>query len=237
MSIVVHKANTRGFFNHGWLKTSHTFSFGDYHDPERMGFGLLRVLNDDIVEPSGGFGTHPHQDMEIVSIPLQGALKHEDSEGNSHTISAGDVQIMSAGRGIRHSEHNQSDSERVNFLQIWVMPKERGIPPRYGQKTFDAAGRRNRLQTVVSPDRSSGETIWINQDAWFTLGDIDPGNRLEYRVPQPGNGVYLLVLEGRVQIAGTELQRRDGVGVTAAERVSIRALEAATILAIDVPMQ
>jgi redox-sensitive bicupin YhaK (pirin superfamily) len=237
MSTVVHQANSRGFFDHGWLKTSHTFSFGDYHDPERMGFGLLRVLNDDIVEPSGGFGTHPHQDMEIVSIPLQGALKHEDSEGNRHTISEGDVQIMSAGRGIRHSEHNKSDSERVNFLQIWVMPKERGIDPRYGQKSFDAAGRRNRLQTVVSPDESSDEAIRINQDAWFTLGDIDPGNRLEYVLRRPGNGVYLFVLEGKVQVAGTELQRRDGIGVTDVERISIRALEGAAVLAIDVPMQ
>jgi len=237
MSTVVHKANTRGFFDHGWLKTSHTFSFGDYHDPERMGFGLLRVLNDDIVEPSGGFGTHPHQDMEIVSIPLQGALKHEDSEGNKHTISAGDVQIMSAGRGIRHSEHNQSDSERVNFLQIWIMPKERGIAPRYGQKTFDTAGRRNRLQTVVSPDRSSDETIWINQDAWFTLGDIDPGNTLAYERRRAGNGIYLFILEGRVQVAGTELQRRDGIGIEGEGSCSIRALEAASVLAIDVPMR
>lgn len=236
MKTVIHKAGSRGFFDHGWLKTSHTFSFGDYHDPERMGFGLLRVLNDDIVEPSGGFGTHPHQDMEIVSIPLQGALKHEDSEGNKHIISAGDVQIMSAGRGIRHSEHNESNAERVNFLQIWVMPKERGIDPRYGQKTFDAAGRRNKLQTVVSPDRRSGDTVWINQDAWFTLGDIDPGNSLSYELRRPGNGVYLFVLEGRVQAGGTELQRRDGIGIEGERLVSIRAPEAASILAIDVPM-
>ncbi len=237
MSTVIHKAGTRGFFDHGWLKTSHTFSFGDYHDPERMGFGLLRVLNDDIVEPSGGFGTHPHQDMEIVSIPLQGSLMHEDSEGINHAISEGDVQIMSAGRGIRHSEHNKSDSERVNFLQIWVMPKERGIQPRYGQKRFDAAGRRNRFQTVVSPDRSSDETISINQDAWFTLVDIDPGNRLEYTLRRSGNGVYMFVVEGRVEIAGTDLQRRDGIGVTDLERVPIGAREGATILAIDVPVK
>jgi len=237
MSTVVHKAGTRGFFDHGWLKTSHTFSFGDYRDPARMGFGLLRVLNDDIVEPSGGFGTHPHEDMEIVSIPLQGALQHEDSEGNRHTISAGDVQIMSAGRGIRHSEKNHSAAERVNFLQIWVLPKERGIDPRYGQKTFDAAGRRNLLQTVVSPDRSAGDTVWINQDAWFSLADIDPGNSVPYELRRPGNGVYLFVIDGRVQVAGAELQRRDGIGIEGEERCSIRALEGATVLAIDVPMR
>jgi redox-sensitive bicupin YhaK (pirin superfamily) len=235
VSTVVHEAGTRGSFDHGWLKTSHTFSFAQYQNPERMGFGVLRVLNDDIVEPSGGFDTHPHQDMEIVSIPLQGSLKHQDSEGNRHIISAGDVQIMSAGTGIRHSEHNQSDAERVNFLQIWVLPKERGIKPRYGQRTFDAVARRNRFQIVVSPDQTTNDTTWINQDAWFALADIDPGNRLKYDVRRPGNGAYLFVVDGRVQIAGAELQRRDGIGVDGEERVSVVAHEAATVLAIDVP--
>jgi redox-sensitive bicupin YhaK (pirin superfamily) len=236
VSAVIHRAGTRGFFDHGWLRTFHTFSFGDYRDPERMGFGLLRVLNDDTVQPASGFGAHSHQDMEIVSIPLQGALKHEDSEGNRHVISAGDIQIMSAGRGIRHSERNHSDSEPVNFLQIWVLPEKRGIAPRYGQRTYDAAGRRNRFQTVVSPEGAAEDAIRINQQAWFDLADIDPGNRLEYEAHRDGNAVYLFVVEGRVSIAGSDLNRRDGIGIADPGPVPIRAYEAAAIVAIDVPM-
>ena len=237
MNPVVHRAETRGFADHGWLKTSHTFSFAQYHDPQRMGFGLLRVLNDDIVEPSRGFGTHPHEEMEIVSIPLTGSLRHQDSEGNHHLIRAGDVQIMSAGTGIRHSEHNASDGETINFLQIWILPKKRGIAPRYGQNTFDPAQRRNRFQIVVAPEGEAGKAIGINQDAWFSLAEIETGARIEAATRHAGNGLYLFIIEGRVQVAGEELGRRDGIGIADPGGVTIEALAPATVLAIDVPMR
>jgi len=237
MNQVIHRADTRGFADHGWLKTSHTFSFAQYHDPQRMGFGLLRVLNDDIVEPSRGFGTHPHEDMEIVSIPLTGSLRHQDSEGNRHLIRAGDVQIMSAGTGIRHSEFNGSDGETVNFLQIWILPKKRGITPRYAQKTFDAAQRRNRLQTVVAPEDEAGEAIGMNQDAWFSLAEIGPGARVEAATRRAGNGLYLFIIEGSVRVAGEELRRRDGIGLEDPGRVTIEGIAPSTVLVIDVPMR
>ena len=170
-AVTYHKNESRGLADHDWLISRHTFSFAGYYNPERMNFGLLRVLNDDIVKPSMGFGTHPHENMEIISIPLSGALRHQDSMGNKHIISTGEVQIMSAGSGLTHSEYNNSSSDDVNFLQIWVLPKEKDITPRYGQKLFDVSGRQNRFQRVVTP-QASEETIWINQDAWFSLADI-----------------------------------------------------------------
>ncbi len=179
MKSVYHQNDSRGLADHGWLKSRHTFSFAGYHNQERMNFGLLRVLNDDIVEPSMGFGTHPHENMEIVSIPLTGSLKHRDSTGNTHIISAGEVQIMSAGSGITHSEYNNSSSDDVNFLQIWVLPKEKDITPRYDQKILDAAKRKNRFQILVAPNVSE-ESVWINQDAWFSLADIEADQQVTY---------------------------------------------------------
>lgn len=235
MNTVIHRADSRGYADHGWLKSHHTFSFAGYMDPTRVRFGLLRVLNDDIVRGGAGFGEHPHDNMEIVSIPLSGALAHKDSTGRSEVIRQGEVQIMSAGSGIRHSEFNHSASEPVNFLQIWIFPKERNIKPRYDQKVFEAADRQNRFQTVVSPAEDSG-ALWINQDAVFALADTDAGNTTTYPLQFAGNGAYLLVLDGEVKVGGETLSRRDAIGITDAAEISIETVKDAKLLMIEVPM-
>jgi len=233
---VIHKANTRGRANHGWLDSHHTFSFASYYNPERMNFGLLRVLNDDIVAPGMGFGAHPHDNMEIISIPLSGELAHQDSTGNKKVIKTNDVQIMSAGSGITHSEFNNSKTDKVNFLQIWVFPKEQNITPRYEQKTFNPADRQNKLQTVVSPEKDA-ESIWINQDAWFTLGTLKAGFSENYNLHKKGNGVYAFVIDGEVEINGEKLSKRDGLGISDVETISIKASSDAELLLMEVPMQ
>jgi len=233
---VIDKADTRGHANHGWLDSHHTFSFARYHNPQRMGFGLLRVINDDVVAPGMGFGAHAHDNMEIISIPLSGALEHQDSTGNKKVIYTNDVQIMSAGSGLKHSEYNHSKTEKVNFLQIWVLPKEENITPRYEQKTFNPEDRQNQLQTVVSPEKD-GENIWINQDAWFSLGSLKSGFSEAYKMHKPGNGVYAFVLEGDVEIDGEKLSKRDGIGISETDTVSIKATSDAEILLMEVPMQ
>ena len=234
----LHKADTRGLADHGWLQSRHTFSFGNYHDPERMGFGLLRVINDDIVQPSRGFGTHPHANMEIVSIPISGKLRHQDSMGNTQHIRAGEVQIMSAGTGITHSEYNASDDELVAFLQIWVLPKIQNIEPRYGQKFFSSDDRKNGFQIVVSPDRDNNDGAnWINQDAWFSQGDFESGQTGSYRIKREGNGTYFFVIEGAVTIADEQLQRRDAIGVEDATEIKFEVAEDCQLLVMDVPMQ
>ena len=235
MKSVYHQNESRGLADHGWLKSRHTFSFAGYHNPERMNFGLLRVLNDDIVEPSMGFGTHPHEDMEIVSIPLSGSLRHRDSMGNTHIISAGEVQIMSAGSGITHSEYNNSSSEDVNFLQIWVLPKEMDITPRYDQKTIDVAGLSNRFQLLVAPDNSEG-TVWINQDAWFSLADIEAEKQVTYEKYDIKNGVYFFVIEGDANIGGHDVRQRDGLGIMEDETYPVFAQTKTQLLAIEVPL-
>ena len=238
MNGVVHKSDTRGLADHGWLQSRHTFSFASYHNPERMGFGLLRVINDDIVQPSMGFGTHPHENMEIVSIPISGELRHQDSMGNTQRIRAGEVQIMSAGTGITHSEYNGSDSEIVAFLQIWVFPKFQNIEPRYGQQLFSCDNRKNTFQIVVSPDKDSNDgAVWINQDAWFLLGDFDKGQTGSYNIKREGNGSYFFVIEGAVTIADEQLQRRDAIGVEDANKIVFEVSENCQLLVIDVPMQ
>jgi len=237
MKQVLHKADTRGQADHGWLQSRHTFSFAGYHDPERMGFGLLRVVNDDIVQPSMGFGTHPHENMEIVSIPISGELRHQDSMGNTQHIRAGEVQIMSAGTGITHSEYNASDSEPVAFLQIWVIPKFQNIEPRYGQQLFACDDRKNNFQALVSPDKDNNDdAIWINQDAWFSQGDFDSNQTGSYTIKREGNGVYFFVLEGAVTIADEQLQRRDGIGIEDATNIDFEVAEDCQLLVIDVPM-
>lgn len=236
MKTILHKADTRGLAEHGWLTSRHTFSFGEYYALERMGFGLLRVINDDAVQPGMGFGTHPHENMEIVSIPLTGELRHQDSMGNTQHITTGEVQIMSAGTGLTHSEYNASNSEVVTFLQIWVLPKEPNIEPRYDQRLFPAAERQGRFQLVVSPDRNDGG-VWINQDARFSLGDFDANEADSYSVVQPGNGVYIFIIEGSAIVAGEALKRRDGMGVEDAASIDISALEDSQLLAIEVPMR
>lgn len=233
---VIHKANTRGHANHGWLNSYHSFSFASYYNPERMGFGLLRVLNDDTVAPGMGFGAHPHDNMEIVSIPLSGELAHKDSTGNEKAIRTNEVQIMSAGTGLTHSEYNHSKQEPVKFLQIWVFPKERDIKPRYEQKSFKPEDRQNQLQTVVSPDKDS-DAIWINQDAWFTLGTLKPGFSETYKLHSKEHGVYAFVLEGEVEIDGEKLGKRDGMGISDAASINIKADSDAELLLMEVPMK
>jgi quercetin 2,3-dioxygenase len=235
MKKTIHRADSRGLADHVWLKSRHTFSFAAYHDPERVRFGLLRVLNDDIVEPGEGFGTHPHDNMEIISIPLSGALAHKDSTGNEHVINTGDVQIMSAGSGLFHSEYNASKKEPVNFLQIWVFPKLRDIEPRYDQKTFDLNGRLNKIQTVVSPEKDS-VALWINQDSYFSLSKLEPGKSVNYVIKNKGNGLYLFLIEGKLNAAGELLNKRDAIGIEDTDSLELKAEENTEVLLIEVPM-
>jgi redox-sensitive bicupin YhaK (pirin superfamily) len=236
MTTVVHKANTRGHANHGWLNSYHTFSFAGYYDPARVNFGALRVLNDDIVKGGAGFGQHPHDNMEIISIPLRGTLEHGDNTGGHGIIKSGEVQIMSAGSGIAHSEKNASKNDEVNFLQVWVFPKEKNIQPRYDQKLFLAEERINKFQTVVSPEKNS-ESLWINQDAWFSLSKLAKGFSTDYAVNKTTNGVYVFVIEGDVTINGQKLNKRDGFGVWEVEKLVISADNDAEILVMEVPMK
>lgn len=232
---VLHRANTRGHANHGWLNSYHTFSFAGYYEPQRMHFGALRVLNDDTVAGGMGFGRHPHDNMEIVSIALSGALEHQDNMGNKAVIQPNDVQVMSAGTGVAHSEKNHHPDQPVEFLQIWVIPKQRGVRPRYDQQSFSPAERHNRLQQVLSPNPDD-EGVWVHQDAWFHRGRLDAGFSTEYQLKQAGNGVYAFVLEGDVTINGQALHRRDGLGVWDTDQLSIQADSAAELLLMEVPM-
>lgn len=229
-------ADSRGIADHGWLYSRHTFSFADYHNPERTGFGKLRVINDDIVAPGEGFDTHGHANMEIISIPLRGSLRHQDSTDNTHIIRTGDVQIMSAGTGITHSEYNASDTDPVNFLQIWVLPRKRNIAPRYAQKTFDPSGRHNEFQCVVSPDPDDDSALWINQDARFLLADFDQEHHDIYTMQTPGHGAYLFVISGRMIVSGEMLSERDGIGLSGLNNISLRAITPSRLLLIEVPV-
>lgn len=235
METIIHKAETRGKANHGWLITRHTFSFGSYYDPGRTNFGMLRVLNDDIVSAGAGFGTHPHDNMEIVSIPLSGSLEHKDSMGNTQIIKTNEVQIMSAGNGVLHSEYNHSKEEPVNFLQVWVLPKKKDIRPRYQQKVFEPADRVNKIQTVVSPE--PGNALKINQDARFSLATFEAGYEASYKLHTDQNGVYVFIIEGEAEVAGEPLQKRDGMGVWETNEVSLKSTAPKTeLLLIEVPM-
>ena len=236
---ILYKSDARGRANHGWLDARHSFSFANHYDPERMNFGVLRVLNDDIIAPSMGFGTHPHDNMEIITIPLRGALRHKDSMGNEAVIEQNEVQIMSAGTGVRHSEYNASPENDINLLQIWLFPKVRNVVPRYAQRAFRPEDRVNQLQTVVAPIGSDGEkaeAIGIHQDAWFSLGTLKSGVEKTYSLKKSGNGVYLFVIEGSVTVNDTPLSKRDALGVWDIENVSIKADSDAEILLMDVPM-
>lgn len=235
MKTILHKADTRGHANHGWLNSYHTFSFAGYYNPERVHFGALRVLNDDSVSGGMGFGKHPHDNMEIISIPLSGDLEHADSMGNVAVIRQNDVQIMSAGTGIFHSERNRNQDETVKFLQIWVFPKVRDITPRYEQKTYTPESRINKLQEVVSPIKGS-EGLWINQDAWFHLGNFKSGFSIPYNLKQKGNGVYVFVLDGTLTVNDQSLNTRDGLGVWDADILNLKAETDAQVLLMEVPM-
>jgi quercetin 2,3-dioxygenase len=233
--LVIHRSNTRGHANHGWLDSHHTFSFAQYYNPERMHFGVLRVLNDDVVVGGMGFGTHPHDNMEIISIPLQGDLMHKDSMGNTQVISEGDVQIMSAGSGITHSEYNKNQNEKVNFLQIWIYPNKKNVTPRYDQLSFKKEDRKNKLQQVISPF-TENEGISIHQDAWFHLGDFDSGESTTYQLKKKGNGVYLFLLEGSIEIEDNLLEKRDGIGIWETDDIKINAKSNSEFLIMEVPM-
>jgi redox-sensitive bicupin YhaK (pirin superfamily) len=233
--LVIHRSNTRGHANHGWLDSHHTFSFAQYYNPERMHFGVLRVLNDDVVAGGMGFGTHPHDNMEIISIPLLGDLMHKDSMGNTQVISEGDVQIMSAGSGITHSEYNKNQNEKVNFLQIWIYPNKKNVTPRYDQLSFKKEDRKNKLQQVISPF-TENEGISIHQDAWFHLGDFDSGESTTYQLKKKGNGVYLFLLEGSIEIEDNLLEKRDGIGIWETDDIKINAKSNSEFLIMEVPM-
>jgi redox-sensitive bicupin YhaK (pirin superfamily) len=236
MKTVLHKANTRGHADHGWLNSWHTFSFAGYYDPTRIHFGALRVLNDDTVAAGMGFGKHPHDNMEIISIPLEGDLEHGDSMGNTTVIKQGDVQAMSAGTGIIHSEKNKNDDQQVKFLQIWVFPNKRNVEPRYDQKNFTDEEKHNKLLTVVSPIASNGGGIHIHQDAWFSLAKLDKGKTVQYNLNKEGHGVYAFILEGDATINEIALNRRDGLGLTETNQLNITADSNAEILLMEVPM-
>ncbi len=233
---VLHKAETRGHANHGWLNSYHSFSFANYYNPDRMHFGALRVLNDDTVDAGKGFGTHPHDNMEIISIPLEGDLEHKDSMNNVAVIKNGDIQAMSAGTGIYHSEYNKDREHRVKFLQIWLYPDKRNVEPRYDQVTLKAEDRHNKLQQILSPNPND-EGVWIHQNAWFHLGDFDKGVSAEYKLKAKGSGVYIFVLKGDVKINDQLLNTRDGYGIWETDQFSITAESDAEFLLMEVPMQ
>lgn len=235
MNTVIHKAATRGHANHGWLNSHHTFSFANYHNPERMNFGVLRVLNDDMVSESQGFGTHPHRDMEIISIPLEGDLKHKDNMGNETIIKEGDIQVMSAGTGVMHSEYNNNPDKPVKFLQIWVIPNKQSVTPRYDQISLADIAKENKFYQVLSPNKED-EGVWIYQDAWFHIGKFTKGNSDDYQIKKAGNGVYVFVLEGEVEINGEKLSRRDGMGIWDTDQFTVTATEDARVLLMEVPM-
>lgn len=235
MNTVIHKNNTRGHANHGWLDSHHTFSFANYHNPERMHFGVLRVLNDDRVAGGQGFGRHPHDNMEIISIPLEGDLEHQDSLGNKAIIRKGDVQVLSAGTGIFHSEYNKNKDAEVQFLQIWIFPNKKQVTPRYDQISIADLRKDNEFYQILSPNKDD-QGVWIHQDAWFHMGEFNQQTEQTYQLNKKGNGVYAFVLEGEANINGQALEKRDGYGIWDVDSVSITAEKDAKILLMEVPM-
>ena len=233
---ILHKAETRGYADHGWLKSHHSFSFADYYNPKRMNFGALRVLNDDQIDGGKGFGTHPHDNMEIISIPLEGDLEHKDSMGNVAVIKRGDIQVMSAGTGVKHSEDNKNKDAVGKFLQIWVIPNKENVTPRYDQITLKEEDRRNKLQQIISPNPED-EGMWIHQDAWFYLGKLAKGTSLDYEFKKKGNGVYAFIISGNISIDGAKLNQRDGLGIWDTKKINISADSDAEILLMEVPYE
>ncbi|MCX6181761.1 MAG: pirin family protein [Bacteroidetes bacterium] len=232
---IIHKADSRGHADHGWLKSHHSFSFANYYDPQRMHFGVLRVLNDDDIAGGMGFGTHPHANMEIITIPLEGDLQHKDSMGNGTIIKNGDVQVMSAGTGIQHSEFNANEDKAVKLLQIWVIPNKQNVTPRYQQITLNPADRHNQLQQILSPNPDDAG-VWIHQNAWFYLSKSDQGKTTEYTLKSEKNGIYLFVLNGEISIADQTLSSRDAIGIWEIDTTSITAESDAEFLLMEVPM-
>ncbi len=235
MPHIIHKSETRGHANHGWLNAKHSFSFASWYNPERIHFGALRVLNDDIVAPGMGFGKHPHDNMEIITIPLKGSLKHQDSMGFSEVIHEGEVQVMSAGTGIYHSEFNASQTEEINLFQIWIFPNKQNVEPRYDQITYDWKECQNRFLQLVSPNLTD-EGTWIYQDAWIHIAEISEFEGLTYHLKNPTNGVYLMNIEGTIDVLDNELKNRDAIGIWNENEIKISAKTKCKIVAIEVPM-
>ena len=232
---ILHTSESRGDANHGWLHSKHTFSFANYYNPERMHFGVLRVLNDDTVAAGMGFGTHPHDNMEIISIPLEGDLEHKDSMGNVTVIKNGDIQVMSAGTDIQHSEYNKNKDQQVKFLQIWVFPNKKNVTPRYDQITLKLEDRHNKLQQIISPNEADAG-VWIHQNAWFHLGKFDKGISTDYTIKGKGNGLYIFNLTGNLKVNDQILNTRDGFGIWDIEKVTLIAESDAEFLIMEVPM-
>ncbi|WP_445957448.1 pirin family protein [Yeosuana sp.] len=238
MKTIIHKADSRGFANHGWLQANHSFSFASYNDPEKVHFGALRVLNDDIIAPKMGFGTHPHDNMEIITIPLKGVLKHKDNMSDEWlSVVPGEIQVMSAGTGVQHSERNGSDDEHLSLFQIWVFPNKQHVKPRYDQKTFDVKERKNKLQTLVtSIDEKNDRSLKIHQDAVISRMDLDKDKTFEYKLKSKNHGVYVMMIHGSVQIDNSVLEGRDAIGVYETEVFTIKTIEDSSLLFIEVPM-
>ena len=236
MKTILHKAESRGFFDHGWLKTHHTFSFADYYNPQRIHFGALRVLNDDWIEGGTGFDLHPHKNMEVISIPLKGDLEHQGSLKHKDTIKEGEIQVMSAGTGIMHSEYNRNDDRPTEFLQIWVFPNKQNVPPRYENAVISDLIRKNEISEIVSPYPGNGKGLWIYQQAWFSIADLDKDSLQLYKMKSKESlGVYIFIIEGSIMIKDIELRRRDGIGVYDTEEVEFKATEKSRVLLIEVP--
>jgi len=235
MKKILHASSSRGEANHGWLHAKHSFSFANYFDPNRIQFGALRVLNDDIIAPGMGFGSHPHDNMEIVTIPLEGALEHKDSMDNVGVIEADEIQVMSAGTGIFHSEYNKNKDKEVKVLQLWVLPKEKNVTPRYDQKSIKELKKTNTLYPIVTPD-PNGPAMWIHQDAWFHMGDFNESTKIEYKINKDGNGVYAFLIEGSAEIAGEAIKKRDALGIWQTDNFNLKMASNSRILLIEVPV-
>lgn len=237
MKKVIHKSNTRGYVNHGWLESQHSFSFAGYFNPDRMNFGALRVFNDDIVQPKMGFGTHPHSNMEIISIPLSGALSHKDSMGNKKAITTGEVQAMTAGTGLTHSEFNDSSTEKVNFFQLWIMPNKQNVVPNYDQKHFNESERKDQLQVLVSSvDTINDGSLKIQQDAKISRITLSQGNDINYQLKSEKHGLYIFNIDGSIMVSDEELEKRDAVGVWETKEATIKANLTSDLLLVEVPM-
>ena len=235
MKKIFHSSSSRGAADHGWLKAKHSFSFANYYDSERVQFGALRVLNDDIIAPGMGFGTHPHDNMEIITIPLDGALEHKDSMDNIGVIETDEIQVMSAGSGVYHSEYNKNKDQSVSLLQIWVFPNKKDVTPRYDQKNIKDLKKVNSFYPIVTPNQN-GPGMWIHQDAWFHLGEFDKETRINYNINKKGNGVYAFLIEGSVQIDGESLEKRDALGIWDTEKFELLANQNSRVLLIEVPL-
>ena len=235
-NFILHKASSRGHADHGWLNAYHSFSFASWYNPERIQFGMLRVLNDDTVAAGMGFGTHPHDNMEIITIPLEGDLAHKDSMGNSSTIKTGDVQVMSAGTGIQHSEFNPNANLQTKLFQIWLFPKYRNVEPRYQQITLNVAQQKNNFAQILSPNPED-EGVWIHQDAWFYLSDFDANFSKTLALQKQGNGFYIMNIEGEIEVNGEKLEKRDAIGIWETKEIEIKANTNSRFLVMEIPME